>query len=85
MKTNEIIKARRQELGLTVRDVAKRVGVGPSTVSRWDNHYKIMKYKMSLKKLCSAYKKENSKAMHLWITVKHNQITEIMVESSYRL
>lgn len=37
MKTNEIIKARRQELGLTVRDVAKRVGAGPSTVSRWES------------------------------------------------
>jgi hypothetical protein len=56
-----------------------------TNAARWDNHYKIMKYKMSLKKLCSAYKKENSKVMHLWITVKHNQITEIMVESSYRL
>lgn len=56
-----------------------------TNAARWDNHYKIMKYKMSLKKLCSAYKKENSKVMHLWITVKHNRITEIMVESSYRL
>lgn len=37
MKTNELIKARRQELGLTVREVADRVGVGPSTVSRWES------------------------------------------------
>lgn len=37
MKTNELIKARRQELGFTVREVADRVGVGPSTVSRWES------------------------------------------------
>jgi transcriptional regulator with XRE-family HTH domain len=37
MKTNELIKARRQELGLTIREVADRVGVGPSTVSRWES------------------------------------------------
>lgn len=37
MKTNELIKARRQELGLTIREVADRVGVGASTVSRWES------------------------------------------------
>lgn len=37
MKTNELIKARQQELGLTVREVADRVGVGPITVSRWES------------------------------------------------
>lgn len=37
MKTNELIKARRQELGLTVREVADRVGVGPITVSCWES------------------------------------------------
>ena len=30
------IKARRQELGLTLEDVARSVGVGRSTVLRWE-------------------------------------------------
>lgn len=37
MKVCELIKTRRQELGLTVREVAECVGVGASTVSRWES------------------------------------------------
>lgn len=33
----EIIKNRRQELGLTILEVAKAVGVSEATVSRWES------------------------------------------------
>ena len=36
MDTNEKLKARRKELGLTLEDVAKIVGVGKSTVRKWE-------------------------------------------------
>lgn len=32
-----MIKARRQELGLTLEEVGKSVGVGKSTVRKWEN------------------------------------------------
>ena len=34
---NEILKARREELSLTLEDVASKVGVNSSTVSRWES------------------------------------------------
>ena len=34
MKANEVMKLRRQELGLTQKEVAARVGVTEATVSR---------------------------------------------------
>lgn len=37
MKTNELIKMRRLEKGLTMREVAERVGVSEATVSRWES------------------------------------------------
>lgn len=37
MKTNEIIRLRRQELGLTMKELADRVGVSEATVSRWES------------------------------------------------
>ena len=37
MKTNELIKQRRKELRLTMRDVAECVGVSEATVSRWES------------------------------------------------
>lgn len=37
MKANEIMKIRRQELGLTQKEVADRVGVTEATVSRWES------------------------------------------------
>lgn len=37
MATNDIIKARRLELGLTLREVADAVGVSEGTVSRWES------------------------------------------------
>ncbi len=37
MATNEIIKSRRLELHLTLRDVADAVGVSEGTVSRWES------------------------------------------------
>lgn len=37
MATNDIIKTRRLELGLTLREVADAVGVSEGTVSRWES------------------------------------------------
>lgn len=37
MNTNEIIKERRLELHLTLREVADSVGVSEGTVSRWES------------------------------------------------
>lgn len=37
MKVNEILKVRRKELGLTLKEVADRVGVSEATVSRWES------------------------------------------------
>lgn len=37
METKQIIKNRRIELGLTLLDVAKYVGVSEATVSRWES------------------------------------------------
>ena len=37
MKANEVMKLRRQELGLTQKEVAARVGVTEATVSRWES------------------------------------------------
>lgn len=36
MKTHELIKAKRKEKGLTLRDVAGFCGVSEGTVSRWE-------------------------------------------------
>lgn len=36
MKIGEIIKTRRLSLGLTLEDVGSRVGVGKSTVRKWE-------------------------------------------------
>ena len=37
MKTNELIKMKRKEKGLTLRDIADVVGVSEGTVSRWES------------------------------------------------
>ena len=37
MKANDVIKLRRQELGLTQKEVANLVGVTEATVSRWES------------------------------------------------
>lgn len=37
METNEIIKKRRLELGLTLKDIAESLGVAESTVSRYES------------------------------------------------
>lgn len=37
MLLNELIKTRRQDAGLTIRDVGEAVGVNPATVSRWES------------------------------------------------
>lgn len=37
MKTKELIKERRLELGLTLKELANRVGVSESTISRWES------------------------------------------------
>lgn len=39
MKTNELIAARRKELGMTLEEVAQTVGVGKSTVKKWESGY----------------------------------------------
>lgn len=37
MEIKDIIKARRIELGYSMRDIAQRVGVSEATVSRWES------------------------------------------------
>lgn len=37
METNELIRFRRIELGMTMKDLAKRVGVSEATISRWES------------------------------------------------
>lgn len=37
METKDILKNRRQELNLTLEHVAKKVGVSPATISRWES------------------------------------------------
>lgn len=37
MKTNELIRLRRAELGYTMKEVANAVGVSEATVSRWES------------------------------------------------
>lgn len=37
MNINELIKSRRLELGLTIRQVAHAAGVSEATVSRWES------------------------------------------------
>lgn len=37
MNTNELLKNRRKELGLTMKEVANSVGVSEATVSRWES------------------------------------------------
>ena len=37
MKANEIIRQRRKELQLTLKEVAERAGVSEATVSRWES------------------------------------------------
>ena len=38
MKVNEIIKKRRKELGLTLKDVADKLGVSESLISRYESN-----------------------------------------------
>ncbi len=37
METKELIKERRLELGLTLKELANRVGVSEATISRWES------------------------------------------------
>lgn len=39
MTVGEIIAQRRKELGLTLEDIGKAVGVGKSTVKKWESGY----------------------------------------------
>jgi repressor LexA len=39
MNTSDLIKSRRLELGLTLEQVAQYVGVGKSTVRKWETGY----------------------------------------------
>lgn len=39
MKVNELIANRRKELGLTLEEVAEKVGVSKSTVKKWESGY----------------------------------------------
>lgn len=39
MKVNELIANRRKELGLTLEEVADKVGVSKSTVKKWESGY----------------------------------------------
>ncbi len=45
MTIGEIIATRRKELGLTLEDIGKAVGVGKSTVKKWESgHISNMRY-----------------------------------------
>ncbi len=37
MKSHELIKMKRKEKGMTLKDVADRIGVSEATVSRWES------------------------------------------------
>lgn len=37
MKTNELIKMRRLELNMTMKELAQNVGVSEGTISRWES------------------------------------------------
>lgn len=37
MKSHELIKMKRKERGMTLKDVADRIGVSEATVSRWES------------------------------------------------
>jgi transcriptional regulator with XRE-family HTH domain len=37
MKTNELIKMRRLELNMTMKELAQKVGVSEGTISRWES------------------------------------------------
>lgn len=37
MKSHELIKMKRKERNMTLRDVAERIGVSEATVSRWES------------------------------------------------
>lgn len=37
MRANEVIRMRRKELGMTMKEVANAVGVSEGTVSRWES------------------------------------------------
>lgn len=39
MKVNELISTKRKELGLTLEEVANKVGVSKSTVKKWESGY----------------------------------------------
>lgn len=39
MKVNELISNRRKELGLTLEEVANKVGVSKSTVKKWESGF----------------------------------------------
>ena len=39
MEVNEIIFCRRRELGLTLEEIAVKVGVSKSTVKKWETGY----------------------------------------------
>lgn len=36
METGKLIKEKREELGMTMKELSKKVGVSEGTVSRWD-------------------------------------------------
>jgi transcriptional regulator with XRE-family HTH domain len=37
MKTNELIKMRRLELNMTMKELAQKIGVSEGTISRWES------------------------------------------------
>lgn len=37
MKANELIRMKRKEMGMTMKEVADRIGVSEATVSRWES------------------------------------------------
>lgn len=54
MEIKDIIKARRIELGYSMRDIAQRVGVSEATVSRWESGDIANMKRDKIKKLADA-------------------------------
>lgn len=80
MNTNELIKRRRKELRLTMREVADSVGVSEATVSRWEsgNIANMGRDKIAL--LAKILKISPSQiAGYEEDTLKHPEITEDIV------
>lgn len=58
MKTNEYIKYRREELNMTMKELANKVGVSEATISRWESGKIANMRRNTLLELANALKVE---------------------------